>query len=358
MLVARAGGFAKPLPAWQMAPLNRMESGMIPQRKVGSHMVNPLGLGCMSLSHAYGFKPADADAERLLHRALDIGYDFLDTASLYGMGHNETLIGRALKERRAEFTLASKCGFRVNPDGSRSPDGKRATTEKTLEESLARLGVDHIDLYYIHRPDPETPIEETVEALADAVKVGKIGAIGLSEMSAETVRRAHAVHPIAALQTEYSLWTRNPEIAVLDTCRELGITFVAFSPVGRGFLTSAFPEHTLSDDDFRKAMPRFSEPNYSRNLAMLERFKAFAKNEVGCTPAQLSLAWLLHRDPTLVVIPGTTSIAHLEENMGAVDVKLSAVQMAALDAMINEQTVAGPRYTPGMQATVTTEQFA
>ncbi|RYD96656.1 MAG: aldo/keto reductase [Sphingomonadales bacterium] len=330
---------------------------MIPKRAVAGHQVNPIGLGCMSLSHAYGFKPAEADAERLLHRALDIGYDFLDTAAIYGLGHNETLIGRALKSRRSEFTLASKCGFRVNPDGSRSPDGKRVNIEKTLDESLKLLGMDHIDLYYIHRPDPATPIEEAVEALADAVKAGKIGAIGLSEMSAETIRRAHAVHPIAALQTEYSLWTRNPEIAVLETCRELGITFVAFSPVGRGFLTSAFPDHKLAADDFRAVMPRFVEPNYSRNLEMLARFKAYAEG-IGRTPAQLSLAWLLHRDPDLVVIPGTTSIAHLEENMGASDVRLTPAQMAELDAMINERTVAGPRYTPAMQATVTTEQFA
>lgn len=330
---------------------------MIPKRKVGKHMVNPLGLGCMSLSHAYGFKPAEPDAERLLHRALDIGYDFLDTAAIYGLGHNETLIGRALKHRRHEFTLASKCGFRVNPDNSRAPSGKRADIEKVLDESLRNLGMDYIDLYYIHRPDPETPIEEGVQALADAVKAGKIGAIGLSEMSAETVRRAHAVHPIAALQTEYSLWTRNPEIAVLDTCRELGITFVAFSPVGRGFLTGTFPEKELTPDDFRAVMPRFTGSNYSSNLALMERFTAFAKEEVGCTPAQLSLAWLLHREPSLVAIPGTTSIAHLEENMGAANLTLSAAQMAAIDAMINQRTVAGERYTPAMQKTVTTEQF-
>jgi aryl-alcohol dehydrogenase-like predicted oxidoreductase len=330
---------------------------MIAKRKVASHMVNPLGLGCMSLSHAYGFKPADADAERLLHRALDIGYDFLDTAAIYGLGHNEQLIGRALGQRRGEFTLASKCGFRVNPDNSRSPSGKRADILKVLDESLANLGMDHIDLYYIHRPDPETPIEEGVQTLAEAVKAGKIGAIGLSEMSADTIRRAHAVHPITAVQTEYSLWTRNPEIAVLDTCRELNITFVAFSPVGRGFLTGAFPERKLSDDDFRAAMPRFSGDNFSKNLALMERFTAYAKAEVGCTPSQLALAWLLHREPNLVVIPGTTSIAHLEENMGAASVSLSQDQVAALDAMINQHTVAGERYTPAMQATVTTEQF-
>jgi len=280
---------------------------MLEKRKVGSHMVNPIGLGCMSLSHAYGPRPEDAEAERLLHRALDIGCDFLDTAAIYGLGHNESLIGRVLAKRRQEFKLASKCGFRVNPDGSRSPDGKRENIEKTLDESLRRLGVDHIDLYYIHRPDPQTPIEEAVGTLADAVKAGKIGAIGLSEMSAKSVRRAHAVHPIAALQTEYSLWTRNPEIAVLDTCRELGITFVAFSPVGRGFLTGAFPGRQLTPDDLRATMPRFVEPNYSRNLALLERFKAYAGDELGCTPAQLALGWLLHRDRSLVVIPPTVS---------------------------------------------------
>lgn len=331
---------------------------MIAKRKVGTHMVNPLGLGCMSLSHAYGFKPAEADAERLLHRALDIGYDFLDTAAIYGLGHNEKLIGRALGKRRHEFTLASKCGFRVNSDNSRAPSGRRADIEKVLDESLGNLGMDHIDLYYIHRPDPETPVEEGVQALADAVKAGKIGAIGLSEMSAETIRRAHAVHPIAAVQTEYSLWTRNPEIAVLDTCHELGIAFVAFSPVGRGFLTGAFPERELSDDDFRAAMPRFTGANFQHNLALMERFKAYARDEVGCTPSQLALAWLLHRDPTLLVIPGTTSIAHLEENMGAANVTLTPAQVNALDAMINQKTVAGERYTPGMQATVTTERFA
>jgi len=331
---------------------------MVAKRKVGRHEVNPLGFGCMSLSHAYGGRPDEAYAERLLHRALDIGYDFLDTASLYGMGHNETLIGRALARRRGEFVLASKCGFRVNSDGTRSPDGTRATTEKTLDESLARLGVDHIDLYYVHRPDPETPIEETVATLAEAVKAGKIGAIGLSEMSAETVRRAHAVHPIAALQTEYSLWTRNPEIAVLEVCRELGITFVAFSPVGRGFLTDAFPDRGLKPDDLRATMPRFVEPQYSRNLALLEQFKAYARDEIGCTAAQLSLAWLLHRDPDLVTIPGTADIAHLEENIGAGAVTLTAGQMRVLDAMINRDTVAGERYGPAMQATVTTEEFA
>ena len=330
---------------------------MVVKRKIGSHMVNPIGLGCMNLSHGYGFRPEEADAERLLHHAIDIGYDFLDTAAIYGFGHNETLIGRALRSRRSEFTLASKCGFGRNPDGSYAPDGQRANIEKTLDDSLRHLGMDHIDLYYIHRPDSERPIEEAVGALADAVKAGKIGAIGLSEMSAETVRRAHAVHPIAALQSEYSLWTRNPEIATLETCRELGISFVAFSPVGRGFLTSAFPGLALSPDDMRVTMPRFVEPNYSRNLELLEQFKRYADG-IGCTAAQLSLAWLLQRDPGLVTIPGTTSIAHIEENIAAGEIPLSAAQIGDLDAMINERNVSGPRYGAAMQKTVTTEQFA
>ena len=333
---------------------------MIPKRQVGPFAVNPIGLGCMSLAEIYGYKPDEADAERLLHRALDVGYDFLDTAAVYGHGLSETLIGRALKQRRSEFTLASKCGFRADPGaapGARGIDGSPEAIRQTLDLSLQRLGFDHIDLYYLHRPDPQTPIEDSVGALADAVKAGKIGSIGLSEVSAAQLRRAHAVHPIAALQTEYSLWTRNPEIAVLDACRELGTTFVAFSPVGRGFLTGTFPGQTLAPGDFRSMIPRFQEPNYSRNLTLLERFTELAA-EAGCSPAQLAIAWLLHRDPDLVTIPGTARIAHLEENMAAGDVRLSADQMTALDALLNERTVAGERYSAAMQASVTTEQFA
>ena len=207
---------------------------MVPKRKIGRHEVNPIGLGCMSLAPVYGGHPSEAEVEQLLHRALDIGYDFLDTAAIYGEGLSETLIGRILKERRGDYILASKCGFRP---GTRTPDGSPAMIAHTLDLSLQRLGVDHIDLYYLHRPDPQVPIEDSAGALARAVEAGKIGSIGLSEVSADQLRRAHAVHPIAALQTEYSLLTRNPEIAALDACRELGTTFVAFSPVGRGLLT-------------------------------------------------------------------------------------------------------------------------
>jgi len=359
-LVARATGFAKRDRAWQEAGgrAQSEEKPMIPKRQVGRFTVNPIGLGCMSLSHVYGAMPGEADAERLLHRALDIGYDFLDTAAVYGLGHNETLIGRVLKARRGEFTLASKCGFGPRPETVRQIDGSPASIAETLDLSLQRLGFDHIDLYYLHRPDPKVPIEESVGALARAVEAGKIGSIGLSEVSADQLRRAHAVHPIAALQTEYSLWTRNPEIAALDACNELGVSFVAFSPVGRGFLTGAFgPGHVFAADDMRAGMPRFQEPNFSRNLAWLADFRAFAET-VGCSPAQLAIAWLLHRDPRLVTIPGTKSVGHMEENFRAADVRLDAGQIAALDALVNPQTVAGGRYGATMQAAVMTEEFA
>ena len=327
-------------------------------RKLGRFSVNPVGLGCMSLSQAYGPQPDEANSERLLHRALDLGCDFLDTAAIYGEGHNETLVGRTLKARRGEFTLASKCGFRVTAENPRLVDGSPANIAATLDASLQRLGLDHIDLYYLHRPDPKTPIEESVGALARAVEAGKIGSIGLSELSSDQLRRAHATHKITALQTEYSLWTRNPEIAVLDTCRELGVTFVAFSPVARGFLAGAFEDpKALGRDDIRFAMPRFQGEDFVRNQALYGPYKAIAE-EVGCTPAQLSLAWLLHRDPGIVTIPGTHRIDHLEENMGANDVRLSDAQMAALDALVNQSTVAGGRYNPAQQATVTTEEFA
>jgi aryl-alcohol dehydrogenase-like predicted oxidoreductase len=331
------------------------------KRTLGPFTVDPVGLGCMSLSYAYGTPPADADGARLLHRALDLGYDFLDTAALYGLGHNETLIGRALKDRRGEFVLASKCGIRLGAGGIKAPrvlDGSRAGITAVLDESLARLGVDTIDLYYLHRLDPKTPIEESVGALADAVTAGKIRSIGLSEVSAATLRRAAAVHPIAALQTEYSLWTRNPELGVLDACRELGTTFVAFSPVGRGFLAGGVPDPSaLIDGDIRRTMPRFVEPNLSHNRALLAGLEAIAAS-LGHTPAQVCLAWLLTRDPALVTIPGTASIAHLEENWAARDLRLDAGVMATLDGLINQSTVAGHRYSPAMNAAIDTEDFA
>jgi aryl-alcohol dehydrogenase-like predicted oxidoreductase len=331
---------------------------MANKRRLGRFSINPIGLGCMSLSQAYGPQPDEAASERLLHRALDLGCDFLDTAAIYGDGHNETLVGRTLKARRSEFTLASKCGFRVTAENPRVVDGSPASVAETLDASLRRLGLDHIDLYYLHRPDPRTPIEESVGALARAVEAGKIGAIGLSEVSADQLRRAHAAHPVTALQTEYSLWTRNPEIAVLDACRELGVTFVAFSPVARGFLAGAFETpRVLGRNDIRAGMPRFQGDDFVRNQALYGPYKAIAE-AAGCTPAQLALAWLLHRDPALVTIPGTHDIAHLEENMAANQIRLSPDQMAALDALVNQETVSGGRYNAAQQATVMTEEFA
>lgn len=331
------------------------------QRKLGPFMVDGIGLGCMSLSYAYGTPPGDAEGERLLHRAIDLGYDHLDTAALYGLGHNEALVGRVLKGRRDAVVLASKCGIRLGEGGIKAPrvlDGSRAGVMAVLDESLSRLGVDTIDLYYLHRLDSKTPIEESVAALADAVTAGKIRSIGLSEVSAATLRRAAAVHPIAALQTEYSLWTRNPELGVLAACRELGTTFVAFSPVGRGFLAGGVPDvAALPDGDIRRTMPRFREPNLGRNQQLLAALTTVAA-DLGHTPAQVSLAWLLTRDPGLVTIPGTASVAHLEENWHARDVTLDAATMTRLEAMINQATVAGHRYSPAMNAAIDTEDFA
>ncbi len=323
------------------------------KRRVGSFEVSAIGLGCMSLSHAYGPPPPREQAERVLKGALDAGYTFFDTAAVYGLGHNETLVGEVLGDRRDEFVLASKCGLSRGTE--RELNGHPDVLKQTCEESLQRLGVDHIDLYYLHRWDRRVPIEDSVGALAELVAQGKIGSIGLSEVSAPTLRRAHATHPIAALQTEYSPWTRNPEIAVLDACRELGVAFVAFSPVGRGFLAGGVTDPAALDEgDFRKAMPRFQGEAFKANLALFQQFAALAA-ELGCTPAQLCLAWLLKKDEIIVPIPGTTSPDHMLENAKAADIVLDAASVARVDALVNEKTVTGPRYAPAMQASVDTE---
>jgi aryl-alcohol dehydrogenase-like predicted oxidoreductase len=330
---------------------------MIGSRKLGDREVNPVGLGCMSLSWAYGVPPGEDDAAALLNRALDLGYDHLDTANIYGLGHNETLLGKALKGRRDEFFLATKMGIVV--DGPRrGVDCSPETIRRSVEESLTRLQTDRIDLYYMHRPDRTVPIEDSMEAMAELVKAGKIRHVGLSETSAETLRRAHAVHPVAAMQTEYSPWTRNPEIAVLDACAELGTTFVAFSPVARGVLAGGVRViDDLAEKDLRRGMPRFSAENWPNNLALVDRFNALAAG-AGVTPAQLSLAWVLSRGPHVVAIPGTTSIAHLEQNLARHDWSLPADLTAQIDGLINQHTVAGARYGPTTQATVGTEEFA
>ncbi len=329
----------------------------ISKRKIGNREVCPIGFGCMSLSWAYGRKPEDEEGAAILHRALDLGYDHLDTARLYGMGHNEELIGNTLKGMRDRFYLASKTGIFVEGD-KRWIDCRPDTLRKALETSLKTLQTDHIDLYYLHRHDYDTPIEESVGALGDLVREGKIGGIGLSEVSAPTLRRAAKEHHITAVQNEYSLWTRNPEIGVLDACAELGTTFVAFSPVGRGVLTGAIHDTAaIAETDFRAGMPRFSAENWPHNLRLIERFEAIAAAE-HVTPAQLALAWVLSRGEHVVAIPGTGRMAHLEENFARWDWQPSVEVLAELDALINQETVAGHRYSDAMRANIDTEEFA
>ncbi len=330
-------------------------------RRIANFEVSAIGLGCMNLSHAYGAPVPPEQGERVLLTALDAGVTLFDTAALYGFGANETLVGRVMKPHRHRFTLASKCGMQgvdVNGDGKpvRVIDGRPETLRQTCEDSLRRLQTDVIDLYYLHRWDQRVPIEDSVGALADLVRAGKIRSIGLSEVSAATLRRAAAVHPIAALQTEYSLWTRNPEIAVLDACRELGTAFVAFSPVARGFLCGPMDVNALDAKDIRRAMPRFSPDHYAANARLLPAYQALAA-EAGCTPAQLAIAWLLQRGEHIIPIPGTTSVDHLLEDLGAAKVQLSADVVARVEALINQQTVSGPRYNPQGTGEVDTESF-
>ena len=330
-------------------------------RKLGQFQVSEIGLGCMNLSHAYGAPVSEALAERVLLTALDAGVTFFDTAALYGFSANETLVGKVLKPHRQKITLASKCGMTgvdVNGDGKlvRVIDGRPETIRKTCEEALKRLQTDVIDLYYLHRWDKKVPIEDSVGALSDLVRQGKIQSIGLSEVSASTLRKAHDVHPITAVQTEYSLWTRNPEIAVLQACQELGAAFVAFSPVARGFLCGPLAIESLDAKDIRKSMPRFTAENYAANFKLFAPYQNLA-NEVGCSPAQMALAWLLHKAPHIIPIPGTTSVSHLTDDLGASDVKLSAELMAKLEALINEKTVQGNRYSAQANSEVDTEVF-
>ena len=331
------------------------------QRFLGPFTVSAIGLGCMNICHAYGAPVSEAQAERLLLAALDAGVTHFDTAALYGFGASERLVGKVLSAHRAKFTLASKCGMQgvdVAGDGKlvRVIDGRPDTLKATCEAALQRLRTDVIDLYYLHRWDKSVPVEDSVGALADLVRAGKIRAIGLSEVSAATLRRAHAVHPIAALQTEYSLWTRNPEIAVMRACRELGVSFVAFSPVARGFLCGPLDVATFDAKDIRRTMPRFTPENHAKNQALLPPFNAIAA-EVGCTPAQLAIAWLLHQGEDILPIPGTTSVDHLMDDLGAAQVRLSADVLARLDALINRHTVAGDRYSDQANREVDTEVF-
>ena len=330
------------------------------QRQLGPYQVSALALGCMSLSYAYGVPPAPEHGERVLLAALDAGITHFDTAALYGFGVNEQLVGRVLKRYRSEIVLASKGGMAgvTFPDGvKRVIDGRPEAIRQNCEDSLRRLGTDVIDLYYLHRWDKTVPIEDSVGELSRLVERGLVRQIGLSEVSAATIRKAHAVHPLAAVQTEYSLWTRNPEIAVLQACRELGISFVAFSPVARGFLTAKLRDvATLDAKDIRHGMPRFEPTHYASNLKLLPAYEAVAA-EAGCTPAQLALAWLLHKDSNVIPLFGTTRLEHLAENVAAAQVKLSPEIMAKVEGVINQHTVVGSRYSAQSNREVDTEVF-
>lgn len=328
---------------------------MVTKRKLGNRMVNPVGLGCMSLSWAYGDRPPQEYREKLLNRALDIGTDHLDTARIYGMGDNETLIGDTLASRRDEFYLASKTGIIV--DGKRRAiDCHPDTITQQLEISLNLLKTDHIDLYYMHRFDPKVPIADSVGALARAVEAGKIGGYGVSEWSSAHIREAHAVHPVTAVQSEYSLWTRNPELGPLQTCAELGIAFVAFSPVGRGALCGGLDPKALGERDLRRTMPRFHDEHWPHNNALIEQFCALA-SEAGVTAAQLSLAWVLAQGDHVHVIPGTTSIEHMEDNFAAGEMTIAPDLLDKVDRLINYETVSGHRYAAEGQASIDSEEF-
>ncbi|MEZ5596789.1 MAG: aldo/keto reductase [Pseudomonadales bacterium] len=311
---------------------------------LGGLTVSALGLGCMGMSQAYG--EADlAESERTLNRALDLGVTFLDTANVYGMGHNEKLIGRVLKARRHEFVLATKFGIVVDENGNRGVDGRPEQVALRCEESLERLQTDVIDLYYLHRPDPNVAIEDTVGAMARLVDAGKVRFLGLSEVSAKTLRRACAVHPIAAVQSEYSLWTRDPEAHVLPACRELGVGFVPFSPLGRAMLTGVIEaaDAVQGARDMRGGMPRFQGENFSHNRELVEGLVAIA-GERNCSAGQLALAWLLAKGDDIAPIPGTKRVRYLEENVAATALQLTAQDVARLDTLFNPDNVAGTRY--------------
>ncbi|MEO1305310.1 MAG: aldo/keto reductase [Pseudomonadota bacterium] len=330
---------------------------MLDPRQVGPFSVQPVGLGCMNIMHAYNAPVSEEESDKLLNRALDLGYNFLDTATIYGAGESERRIGKFLKHRRDEYVLASKCVLAFE-DGKRILDARPEKIIAACEASLQRLQVDVIDLYYMHRPDPNVPLEDSVGALADLVAQGKIRSIGLSEMSADMLETAANVHPIAAMQSEYSLIVRNPEIAVIEACKRLGTTLVAFSPVGRGLFseTPLNPAEYWEGDMRRSFFPRLAEPHFSENMKLMPIAREMAE-DIGCTLPQLALAWVLAKGPEVVAIPGTKSIPHLEDNWGAMTVTLTDDQVAILDAHFTPEAISGARYSSAGQDSVTTEMF-
>lgn len=328
-------------------------------RKLGAvgPFVSSIGLGCMGMSQSYG-KGDDEESIRTLHRALDLGITLIDTADAYGKGANETLVGQAVRSRRGEVVLASKFGLVPPPGGGPATevDARPERVKACCEASLHRLGVEVIDLYYLHRVDPKVPVEDTVGAMADLVREGKVRFLGLSEAGPRSLRRAHAVHPIAALQSEYSLWSRDPERAALPVCRELGIGFVAFSPLGRGFLSGSVKSRGgLEPNDVRHKLPRFQNGNLQDNIALVERLESAARRK-GCSASQLALAWLLAKGDDIVPIPGTKRRPYLEMNAAAADVALSARDVAALDDMFPLGVAAGTRYPPESMRLLESEQ--
>lgn len=327
-------------------------------RRLGQFAVPAVGLGCMNLSHAYGVPPSKEQGEAVLQKALDLGITHFDSAALYGFGRNEELVGAFLKQHRDKIVLVSKCGMR-GENGVRTIDSRPEKIREDIENSLRRLQTDVIDLYYLHRYDKlrPVPVEDSIGEMSRLVEEGKVREIGLSEVSADTIRKGYAVHPIAAVQSEYSLWSRNVEIGVLDACQELDIAFVAFSPVARGFLSSVdLDPSRFAEKDIRRGMPRFQEPHFSKNSGLLPKYRSIAE-DAGCTPAQLALAWVLQRGDNLHVIPGTTSIEHLEEDWGALDVELPDSIVDRVETLVNQNTVSGPRYPVPTQAEIDTEEF-